>query len=175
MAAMRAYAPALMAQQISSISRKHEPSDHQRQRDELAKQRDRARYGVRASDPPGTPWRRGDVLGVVYLAAKALYNSEISQYLSAQERRTYQKLASIANVSSLRLLILCIIFGGVIVVLATALLVFLVEREWTKMAGKNRLCYTKTSRYVELDTPKEEDFAGLPGVEPSLCYHLFLS
>ena len=38
-----------------------------------------------------------------------------------------------------------------------------------------RLCYLGTGEFVELPRLNEKDFAHLPGLEPSPCYHLFLS
>jgi len=37
-----------------------------------------------------------------------------------------------------------------------------------------RLCY-RGGRFVELPPMSEEEFAHLPGLEPSPCFHLFLS
>ena len=60
--AMRAYAPTLMAQQISSISRKHEPSDHERSEMNSPNSRNQAHIKTRLWGA-GTPMAIGDASG----------------------------------------------------------------------------------------------------------------
>eukprot|EP00966_Prymnesium_polylepis_P185452 4298785-Prymnesium_polylepis.1 len=60
--AMRAYAPALMAQQVSSISRKHEPSDHERSEIHSQNGRNQAHIKTRLCGA-GTPMAIGDASG----------------------------------------------------------------------------------------------------------------
>ena len=42
-------------------------------------------------------------------------------------------------------------------------------------AGQRRLRCSKDGKLVELKPPATRDFSHLPGLEQSLCYHLFLS
>ena len=72
--AMRAYAPALMAQQISSISRKHEPSDHERSEMNSPNSRNQAHIKTRLWGA-GTPMAIGDASGTrrTRLEARAVH------------------------------------------------------------------------------------------------------
>ena len=42
-------------------------------------------------------------------------------------------------------------------------------------AGQRRVRFSGDGKLVELQPPAKKDFAHLPGLEKSLCYHLFLS